>query len=446
MGSGTTWVQNKTELFEGELVVFQRANSPNWYMRVYITKESKHFQKSLRTKSQYEAIEKAKAEYKILQQKVAKEEKVFTITLGEAVEGWYENEVARERRGVVANSTFKRRVAYIKNTFAPHFGLEKKVNDISDQEMIQFIDMRMKRVKKKSSLQQEVSLIKGFYNSYLIKRGFVFKIPEIPEFTSRKQDRARREDTFTLKEYEKLFKFMREWVKEKNVSKVRVARKEYGKKENKEKLMNEWEHKMEVHRRVLVRELVLIAANTGLRLPSEILSLKWGDIKVKRETFSGMFNADKEVEQLIAVIQVGKEMKTGARVVQGIAGAYFKRLKNYFRTELGYDPKDSDPVFMEFFGRRKYNVLDRYALYRIWGELIRDSGLNRIDFQLYHLRHFMITQSILNGVDLLLIAKNCGNSPNTIYQHYEHVQMETQTQNLLKRRNTRKEVENEVEI
>ena len=57
---GSTWVQNKTELFEGELVVFQRANSPNYYMRVYVAKESKHYQKSLRTKSQYEAIERAK--------------------------------------------------------------------------------------------------------------------------------------------------------------------------------------------------------------------------------------------------------------------------------------------------------------------------------------------------------------------------------------------------
>jgi hypothetical protein len=104
---GSTWVQNKTELFEGELVVFQRANSPNWYMRVYIANESKHFQKSLRTKSQYDAIEKAKVEYKILQQKVAKEEKVFTITLGEAIEGWFENEVKRERRGVIKNSISK---------------------------------------------------------------------------------------------------------------------------------------------------------------------------------------------------------------------------------------------------------------------------------------------------------------------------------------------------
>jgi len=444
--AGSTWVQNKTELFEGELVVFQRANSPNFYMRVYIANESKHFQKSLRTKNQYDAIERAKVEYKILQQKVAKEEKVFTITLGEAIEGWFENELKRERRGVITNSTFKKRTAYIKNQFAPHFGLETKVNDISDNQMIEYIDMRLRRLKKKTSLRQEVSIIKGFYNTYLIKKGFVFKIPEIPEFTGRKEDRAKREDTFNLKEWETLYKFMREWVKPKNVSKIRIALKEYGKKSNKEKVMNEWEYQMEIHRRRIIRELILIGGSTGLRAPSEILSLKWGDIKVKKEKFAGMFNPEKETEQLVAVIKVGADMKTGARTVQGLAGSYFKRLKDYYRTELGYEPKDTDYVFMEFFGRRKFNVLDRYALYRIWGELIRDCGLKRIDYQLYHLRHFFITQSILNGIDLLLIAKNCGNSPNTIFNHYEHIEMEKQTQKLLKRRDTREEMENEIEI
>lgn len=33
---GSTWVQDKTELFEGELVVYKRPNSPNWYMRVWL--------------------------------------------------------------------------------------------------------------------------------------------------------------------------------------------------------------------------------------------------------------------------------------------------------------------------------------------------------------------------------------------------------------------------
>jgi len=443
---GSTWVQNKTELFEGELVVFQRANSPNYYMRVYVAKESKHYQKSLRTKSQYEAIEKAKVEYKIIQSKVSKEEKVFTITFGEALEQYAELEKARERRGLIGKDWLDKKNQYLTNSFVHYFGNTTLVNNVSDKGMEEYIDMRLKRCKKKQTIQQEITIIKHFYNSYLIKKGFVFKIPEFPAFKVRKQDKARREDTFTIQEYTKLFTYMREWVKEKNVSNTRIAVKDYGKKNSKEKVMSDWERKMEIHRRNLIREMILIGANTGIRCPKEMLSLKWEDIKVKKETIAGLYGSNVEKEELIAVIQINEEQKTGSRVVIGKAGEYFVRLKNYFREVLGYEPEPNDFVFMEFFGRRKFESLDRYALYRMWGELMRDCKLRRIKFTPYHLRHFFITQSILNGVDLMLIAKNCGNSINTIASHYEHIQMETQTENLIKRRNVRKEMENEKEV
>jgi len=444
---GSRWKQDCVELgLEGELKVFKRDNSPNYYFRVWVSSEGRYYGHSLKTKNQYEAIERAKAEYKILQLKLAKEEKVFTITLGEAIEGFTKSEEQRERRGVIKQSTRLRRTRYIKNTFAPHFGLDRKVNDITDKEMIDYVDMRLKKYKKKSGLIIELSTIRQFYNSYLIKNGYVFKIPEIPEIKARAGERSKREDTFTIKEWEKLYTFMREWVKPNNVSKTRIPVKVYGKKENNEKVMNEWEHQMEIHRRIIIRELILIAANTGLRLPSEILSLKWGDIKLKKGTFTGLYGSDKEREELIAVIKVSAENKTGARLVQGFAGKYVKRLFEYYTNILGRKPEDNEPVFMELYGRLKFCKLSREALYRIWTELIRDTGLKRIKFELYHLRHFYITQSILNGVDILLISKNCGNSINTISQFYEHVDMEKNNERLLKRRNVKKEIEDEVEL
>ena len=95
--------------------------------------------------------------------------------------------------------------------------------------------------------------------------------------------------------------------------------------------MNDWERKMEIHRRTLIREMILIAANTGIRCPKEMLSLKWEDISVRKETISGLFNgADKDSEELIAVIQINEEQKTGSRVVVGKAGEYFVRLKTIF--------------------------------------------------------------------------------------------------------------------
>ncbi|NBV28135.1 site-specific integrase, partial [bacterium] len=416
--SSSAWVQDKIELgIEGELLVFRRPNSPNFYMRIWIQQEGKYFQKSLKTKSQYEAVEKAKAEYKLLQQKVSKEEKVFAITFAEALEGYFAEEKNRERRGLIKNDWLMKKQMYLKNTFLHHFGNDTKANNITDKQMEEYIDIRLKRCKRKQTIIQELTIIKHFYKTYLIKKGWVAKAPEFPVFRLKGKDRAKREDTFTLKEYDKLVRFMREWVKPKNISKVRTAEKAYGKKDNKEKLMNEWEYQMEIHRRILIRELILIGANSGIRCPKEMLSLKWGDIRIKKEKIEGQYNSEKEIEQYTAYIRIGEEQKTGSRVVVALAGSYFNRLREYLTQELGRIPADDEPVFMELYGRRKFDVLDKYALYRIWGELMRDCGLTRLDFTPYCLRGFYITQSILNGYDLVLIAKNAGNSINTISNH-----------------------------
>ena len=334
---------------------------------------------------------------------------------------------------------------YLKNTFVHHFGSETKANSITDKQMEEYIDIRLKRCKRKQTIIQELTIIKHFYKTYLIKKGWVVKPPEFPVFRLKGKDRAKREDTFTLKEYDKLVRFMREWVKPKNISRVRTAEKAYGKKDNKEKVMNEWEYQMEIHRRILIRELILIGSSSGIRVPKEMLSLKWGDIRIKKEKIEGQYGSQKVVEQYSAYIRIGEEQKTGSRVVVALAGSYFIRLKEYLTQELGRSPADDEPVFMELYGRRKFDVLDKYALYRIWGELMRDCGLTRMDFTPYCLRGFYITQSILNGFDLVLIAKNAGNSINTISNHYEFVNMEHQSHRLLKRRNTQKEMENEIE-
>lgn len=441
--SGASWVQNKIELFEGELIVFKRANSPNWYMRVYIQREGKHYQKSCRTKSQYVAIEFAKAEYRELQSKVAKEEKVFTIDLITAVEEYNKQEFQRERRGMIKNDWVKKKDMYLRNTFIEYMGGDRKVNEISNKDFELFIDYRLRLCKRKESIRQELVIIKHFYKTLLLKQGYVFKLPEFPEFKIRQKDRARREDTFTLKEYDVLVRYLREWSKAKNVSQFRNAKKIYGKPENTIKKMNAMEWDMEKHRRVIIRELILIASNSGLRCPKEILSITWGDVKLRKQEMEGMYGANKKTEELVSVIQVDEDQKTGKRVVVCLAGTYFKRLRQYYVDNFDYTPKDNDPIFLEMFGRRKGSVLGTHALYRIWGELMRDAGLDRMKFTLYHLRHFSITQQILNGVDLLLVAKNMGNSINTIAKHYEHIDMEKNSRKLIKRRNTRLEMSEE---
>ena len=440
------WVDEKIELFEGELIVFKRANSPNWYLRVYVKKESKHYQKSCRTKSKYDALDYAKRKYKELQQKVAKDEKVFTITLGDALEAYDKQEQERVNRGLIGATWKYQKEVYLRTTFAKYFDVTTQVNQISEKELEEYVNERMDILKRKTTLKQEIGILKHFWRTYLVKNGFVYQVPLFPEFRIRRGDSAKREDTFTLKEYEKLYKFLREWVKEKNVSDVRIAVGGYANRRGKEKKLVAWEKQMECHRRVMMRELILICANTGIRVPKEITSLTWGDVKVIKETSSGRYNTKKNVEELIALVNIGSNQKTGMRVVTGVAGRYFQRLKQYYRDTFDYNPTDKDFVFMDMLGRNQGKVFERHSFYRLWKELMSSAKLTRLDFSPYSLRGFYITQSILNGIDLLLIAKNCGNSLNTIMKHYEFIKMESQTKDLIKRRNIQEEISAEVII
>ena len=463
---GSTWIQDKTELYEGELIVFKRANSPNWYMRVYVTQEQKHYQKSLRTQNQLDAIEKAKQEYKIIQRKVAKDEKVFTISISDAIEGYFSLEKTRLRRGLIKEDWLNKKHQYIKNTFAHHFGLETKVNAISDKQIEEFIDIRLKRCKKKQTIQQEIVIIKHFYKTYLIKNGFVFKIPEFPEFKITKKDLSRRTDTFTKDEIEKLMRFMiREWCFRSNderynlISRTRISIKQYGKIENKEKKLNQMEWDLELHRRNLLLYAIMLSALTGIRTPGELLNLRWCDIEYKQKKIqnrnsmiqpmgilpggefididyhksSGFYNINKIIDEWmcndkgemdISIINI-VDGKTGSRSIPCLLAGLFHQIEDYFAF-MGYSRGENPdaPIFMELFGRRKFQPIDKYVFNRMWRELMRDAGLERIKFTPYHLRHYFITQRIRAGTPIPQLAKICGNSPNIIYSTYEHIILE----------------------
>ena len=81
----------------------------------------------------------------------------------------------RERRGLIQNDWFKKKDAYLRNHFVKHFGEGRMVNDVSDDEMGKYIDIRMKRCKRKQTIQQEITILKHFYKTYLIKKGMFSK-------------------------------------------------------------------------------------------------------------------------------------------------------------------------------------------------------------------------------------------------------------------------------
>lgn len=73
--------------------------------------------------------------------------------------------------------------------------------------MEEFIDSRLRRCKKQTAIQ-EIVIIKHFYKSYVISKGYAPRMPEFPEFKITHRDRPRRTDTFTKEEIEQLLRHM----------------------------------------------------------------------------------------------------------------------------------------------------------------------------------------------------------------------------------------------
>ena len=67
-----------------------------------------------------------------------------------------------------------------------------------------------------------------------------------------------------------------------------------------------------------------------------------------------------------------------------------------------------------------------------WKECLRLCGLDSYGYTLYSLRSTYITQMLLNGTAVEDVARNVGNSPETIYKHYDNVQNILKSDELLK--------------
>ena len=83
-----------------------------------------------------------------------------------------------------------------------------QVNQISEELLEKYINERLMATKRMTTVRTEISIIRHFFKTYLIKRGYVFRLPAFPEFRIRYKDRAKREDTFTIKEWQKLYKYL----------------------------------------------------------------------------------------------------------------------------------------------------------------------------------------------------------------------------------------------
>lgn len=177
--------------------------------------------------------------------------------------------------------------------------------------------------------------------------------------------------------------------------------------------------------RTLLHAYMMIGAFSGLR-PTEMYNLTWGDVLGYRESRLFRPQAGKlgqgPLEGRDIRLQVRGKGKSGKTIPQKAAIPWFDTLWMLFERSLGREPADSDPVFASEQGKRITSVANGFT------ELLKAAGLER-DYRgmkrtPYSLRHFYISEQLANGVDILIVARNCRTSVAMIDKHYGQVQIE----------------------
>ncbi len=310
---------NSQTFHDGRVVLYQRPHlkKPLWQARIKIPGSAGYVIKTTGTTDLFEARRWAENFYDDMRLKAREglsiKGKSFAKLLVE-FEKAYQSEATSPRR-------YDDVLRFLKTYALPYFG-KTKVEDINGVAVTKFFDWRKengRRTKRptNTTILAEMNNLKVFLD-WCFRRGHASRQVQF----DRPSHQGNRRPHFDDRDWAKLTRFLREWVKQ--------ARTEAGGGKYRE--------------RVMLTNYILILANTGIRV-GEARNLRWKDI----DTDTGA--APESTENII--LQVSG--KTGAREVVARTNqvkAYFQRIwKLRCDEKSGEKPSLNEPVFAHRDGR-----------------------------------------------------------------------------------------------
>jgi integrase len=266
------------------------------------------------------------------------------------------------------------------------------INRIDFAAISSYEDWRAEKMGKRptaSSVGTHNSAINKVFDE-AIKRGYV-AAEKRPFLVNEGVDGKRRPD-FTLDEYVKMVRGLRQFVANSRDGKTREMR-------------------------LLLRDYVLILANSGIRHGTEADNLCWRHIRLARE---------RGREVLLFYV----DGKTGGReiVARSNCLAFLRRIQSRNAELSGMslrellESRSDQPVFTLSDGTRTDNLRGTFRIFLKQYGMLKDprTGQNRT---LYSLRHTYATFALTykRGVDIHLLATQMGTSTLMIERHYSHL-------------------------
>lgn len=376
---------------DGMIYLYKRADykKPTWLCRVKVPNGKGYINRSTGTGDEHQAFKFADDIYNELLVKSLTGEATVGKRIGPAIEA-YIRRLEPDRDAL----SIHYKILLMERSKA--FLQRRTFDEVSTTLLSQLVDHLIENSKKQrlspNSIKRIHSDIKHFLN-WCIEQDYLGEVPRFPKVNSK----ASRRPHFDTKDWRKLTRHLREFVKVKNRTTLRS--------------------------RLMLRDYILILANTGIRV-GEARLLKWRDIREVGGTEDG---------KLSVVLTV--RGKTGIREVVASTGevkAYFRRLLELRESELGAVPDADSLVFCHKDGTEIGSFKKSFS------SLIKSAGVERDTFgemrTIYSLRHTYATFRLTEGVNHYALARNMGTSVAMLEQYYGHTSNVVAADELTKRK------------
>ena len=386
-GQGQT-LEGHHDILGGIAHIYQVKQSGDvWQFRMWLSNERKHYRKSLRTKILSDAL--SKGEKLALDLKVDMEtgKQIFGITMQELFDLYIENREKDigEGDGTITKGTWKTFPFKLKYG-CEMLGWDTKVSFIKQGDLEDYRQRRTEQGHKSiQTILNEQSQINAMWEMGYKLGHSTFRHLDFKKIKRRSKIEKQRA-TFTDSQYKNLYRYMRTWASAK-----------------------ECEDKEELLKRQMVQDMILILANTGMRI-GEARQLRWGHLSdeqtiVNKETDKKTFLVYIHIPALITKTRQERSFFTAGR-------EYFDRL--YERQQFTNDTH----LIFSMDGKK---TLSNKEWGSIWKELMEGIGIyNHYDEGLtwYSLRHFAITKKIASGVSIVDLSKIVGTAVGNIEKVY----------------------------
>ena len=394
MTADTTFELDQRSFRDGHVVLYKRPNlkNPKWQCRISVPNATGYVRRTTRFSDEFEARRFAEELYEDLRAQKHNGsalqkpnfEKVFL-----QFKDRYQKEAVSARR-------YKEIVDTIERYGLPFFK-GRTIGSINNAVMQEFLNWRRSNSKRavssSATINKDLGSMKTFFK-WALRNGYVdrpieFDKPKI------KQNRRTHFDT---RDWAKLTRFLREWVKQGGTGRG-------GGKERE---------------RILLTNYILILGNTGVRV-GEARTLRWRDVQSDKDRSGSP----------IAMLSV--KGKTGEREVVArnfAVQGYFERIRAKREAEIGRKVKTEEFVFCSREGETIGSFKKGFRNLISKASVEFDSHGQRRT--IYSLRHTYATFRLREGTHNFHLAQNMGTSVKMLEEYYGHVRSRDVAEELTK--------------